>query len=136
MARRQLVKTGTGLLTAPIRIVIGDEGNLTDQAIVAINNNMDEAYRKINGQLTFGDGSQSSWAGNFFGQWIEFLTPSVADTEFAVDHGLGYTPVGRIVMRQDAAGQLYDSNIFGWGSDTVYFKCDVGDVLMKILLLG
>jgi hypothetical protein len=124
------------MLGQPVRIVIGKDGNLTEQAILVMNSNITEIYRKVNGHLSLGDGSQSSLTGNVYGQWIEFTTPSAPDTEFAVDHGLSFTPFARFVARQDAAGHLYDSNIFGWGPTTVYFKCDTASVLMKIALFA
>jgi hypothetical protein len=136
MAERNLLKTGAGMLGQPVRIVIGKDGQLNEQTIVVVNSNIEQLYRKINGHLSFGDGSQSSLTGNVYGQWIEFTTPSNPDEQFQVDHGLGVTPFARFVARQDAAGHLYDSNIFGWGPTRVYFKCDTASVLMKIALFA
>jgi hypothetical protein len=124
------------MLGQPVVIVIGDDGNLTEQAVLAMNSNVLSIVRKLNGHLSLGDGSQSSLTGNLYGQWIEFTTPSAPNTEFAVDHGLGFTPFARFVGRQDTAGHLYDSNLYGWGPTTVYFKCDTASVLMKVALFA
>jgi hypothetical protein len=133
MAIRSLQKVSTGRIVQPTKINL-DKGELGPQVVHVLNGFMDNVTRKINGHLSFGTGAQSSWAGNFYAQYIEFTTPGVPDTQFAVDHGLGATPIGRIVVRQDAAGTLYDVNLGGWGDNSVYFMCDTASVLMKIIL--
>jgi hypothetical protein len=135
MANRRLLQTGAGMVGRPSRIVLDRKGNFQTQAINSINAFMDSLTGKINGLLSFGDGAQSSLSGNIYGQYVEFTTPT-AGTQFAVDHGLSGTPFARLVVRQDAAGQLYDVNLGGWGDETVYFKCDATGILMKILLLA
>jgi hypothetical protein len=133
MSLRTLKKVTTGKIVQPTHISL-DKGELGHQTVHVLNTFMDAITKKINGHMSLGDGSQSSWSGNLYGQYIEFITPDPADTQFQVDHGLGQSPVGRIVVRQNKAGQLYDVNLGGWGDNSVYFKCDVASVLMKILL--
>lgn len=132
MALRNLLKTSTGKILQPPRLTL-EEGKLTSKTVEALYRFLVTLTRKINGHLSLGDGTQSSWTGNSYGQWIEFYTPA-KDTQIRVDHGLGRTPVGRKVVAQDKAGSLYDSNKGGWGDNAVYFKCDVANVTFKIEL--
>lgn len=136
MANPKLYKTGSGTIPMPMKIQKGKEGDLSDLVIGAINSFNGALVKKINGRISFGDGSQSSLAGNIFGQFREFKTPSSANTEFRVDHGLHKHVFGRIVVRQNKAAHLYDSNNSGWGDSSVYFKCDVASTTFKVLLLA
>jgi hypothetical protein len=139
MSTRNLLKTGAGLMRPSQKITKGQEEDSAkrfNRAISGLNSFMRDITRKINGRLSFGDASQSSSGGNIYGQWIEFITPGTPDLQFKVDHGLQKNVVARIVMRQDKAAHLYDSNLGGWGDDAVYFKCDVASVLFKVFLLA
>jgi len=102
----------------------------------AINAFQHAIVQKINGRLSFGDASQSSLAGNIYGQYREFTTPSSANTQFQVDHSLGKVVVARLVVRQNKAGELYDVNLTGWGDNAVYFMSSGTTVLYKVLLLS
>jgi hypothetical protein len=133
MSLRTLKKTSVGKIVQPPEIKLS-EGKLEDQTVHLLNLFMKSMTRKLNGHITFGNGGQSEWAGNFYGQFIEFTTPVTPDEEFIVDHGLGIDPVGRLVVRQDTAAILYDSNIGSWNKTSVYLKCDTASVLFKILL--
>lgn len=136
MANRSLIKTGAGAMAKPVKIVPPPDGKPSPEMFLALNGFMENITRKLNGFLSFGDGSQSSQAGNIFGQYVEFTTDATPDTQMQIDHGLGKPVIARIVVRQDIAGQLYDANLGGWGSSSVYFKCDTASVLMKVLLLA
>ena len=136
MANPTLLKTGSGTIPTPLKIQPSKDGTLSDRVINAINSFQQAVTNKINGRITFGDGSQSSLAGNLYGQYREFTTPGTPDTTFQVDHALGKNVVGRIVVRQDAAAHLYDANLGGWGDDAVYFRCDTASVLFKVLLFA
>lgn len=133
MADRLLKKTSVGKIVQPPEIKLAN-GKLEDQTVHLLNMFMKSMTRKLNGHLTLGDGGQSEWAGNFYAQFIEFTTPVNANEEFVVDHGLGIDPVGRFVIRQNAAASLYDSNIGSWNKNSIYLKCNQASVLMKILL--
>jgi len=136
VSNRKLIKTGAGKMAKAAKIVPPQDGRIESVAVLTINSFMDNVIRKLNGFLSFGDGSQSSSAGNIYGQYIEFTTPSAINTEFQVDHGLNKSVFARLIVRQDAAAHLYDSNLGGWGANSVYFKCDTASVLFKILLLA
>jgi len=136
LSTRSLIKTGAGQHPKPVKVNTGAEGNITERAVATLNNFMLGIVRKLNGKLSLGDGSQSSLTGNLYGQYIEFTTPSTPDEQFQVDHGLGKAPAARIIVRQNKAAHLYDSNLGGWGDNSIYLKCDVASVLFKIALFA
>lgn len=115
-------------LTEPLPIENDKDGKLTTQSVGAINAFMKAVITALNGNVSFGDGAQSERTGNIDGQTIIVKTPGVADTEFIVPHGLARIPIGRIVMGQDIAGQLYDSNRRNWGADQIFLKCNAASV--------
>lgn len=78
--------------------------------------------KRLNQGISLGTGAQSTQTGNIFGQWIEWVTPSVADTEFAVPHGLDKTPIGYFVAKRDKAGTLYVSSSGSWKKNVAFFK--------------
>ena len=136
MAQRDLLKRGAGTIATPPKISIGFEGKLEEKAIAAMNSFNATIVRKLNGRLSFGDGAQSSLTGNFFGQFVEFTTPSSANTTFRIDHGLHKAVILRLIMRQDAAAHLYDVDLGSWGARYVYFRCDIASVLFKVALFS
>ena len=136
MATRSLKPAIGDKLAQAAKIVLDAGGGLSAQVINSINQFQENVVRKVNGRISFGTGAQSTWAGNIYGQWVEFTTPSSADVEFVVDHGLNSVPFARFVGRQDTGAHLYDSNINSWGPDKIYLKCSEASVLMKILILA
>lgn len=136
MAKRGLLKTGAGMIPIPPKIQFGLEGKLEQKAIASMNAFNSMIVRKLNGRLSLGDGSQSSLTGNTFGQYVEFVTPGVANTQFQIDHGLRKDVITRWIARQNKAAHLYDVNLSGWGSKSVYFKCDTASALFKVALFA
>ena len=49
------------------------------------------------------------------------------DVEFSITHTLNRIPVGRIVVSQDKAGELYDSDRSNWTSTAVKYKFSESD---------
>lgn len=113
---------------APIK---QDEGKLTQQAVDDLSATMIQLIDKINGGLSHGSGV-TGHQGNFDEQFIDHLTPSVADTEFAVPHGLGRLPVGVEVARTDQYCRVKDSSSGSWDDKVLYLKCDVASVNLKL----
>jgi hypothetical protein len=134
MAENKRIRAGSGMIADPPRVRLGDKGELTAFLLSQLNDTLRDVVNSLNGRLSLGDGVQSSWAGNLDGQWIELVTPGVADSEFAVPHGLGKVPSGYLVVRKDQAAHLYDSNVGGWSEDTIYLKCDVVSVTFSIIV--
>lgn len=133
MVDRIRLANGEGMLGKPNPIKSAD-GKLTETAAAYLSGVLQGIVDKLNGKISFGNGEQSTQSGNIDGQWITFVTPAVADTQFEVPHGLGRLPVGRDIKRQDKAGTLYDSNPGGWGPKSVFFKCSVASVKFNIVL--
>ena len=134
MAVKEIVKTGDGAFSIPGPIRLAPDGKIGVEAITQVNALLAAVAKKFNQGLSMGTGEQGTQAGNLFGQYLEFTSPSVADTEFALPHGLGYTPVGYLVVKRDKAGTLYVSSSGSWKSDTVYFKDSAGTALNLIIL--
>lgn len=134
MAQRLLLPTTRGHVAEPVEVPIV-EGQLTEAGVTALNSFMRTVAATLNGGLSFGDGTQSTRLGNFRGHTIEFVTPSVADTEFEVPHGLKEIPVGRLILDQDKAGTLYASRRGAWSKTRVFFRCDVASVTFLIGLV-
>jgi hypothetical protein len=134
MAIKSIVKTGDGVMSTPGPIRLTEDGKIGVEAITQVNALLSALIKKFNQGLSLGTGEQATQAGNIFGQFLEFTTPSVADSEFSMPHGLDYTPVGYLVVKQSKAGSLYVSSSGSWKRDAAYFKCDVGAVTFLIIL--
>lgn len=59
--------------------------------------------------------------------------PATPDTEFSIEHGLGFVPSGFLVMSKDRAADVYLSATAAT-EGVLYLKCDVADAVMKILV--
>ena len=135
MATRPLLHPGTDRITTPGPLKVGEDGKIGVAGVEAVNLFLSSVVSKMNGNLTLGNGAHGTWAGNFYWQWIEFTSPSVADTEFTVPHGLDKVPQGFISVFQDKAGSLYVSSYGSWGKDLAYMKDSGASVLRKILIV-
>jgi len=134
MAIRERVERGDGYLPEP-QSIRAPEGKLTPQAVEYLNSMIAAIVHLVNGNLTFGDGTASSGTGNFYGQWIDLVTPSVANTEFVVPHGLKRLVVAVEVGIQDKAAIMYASNRGSWTRDKILLKCDTASVPLKLRVL-
>ena len=134
MATRDRIERGGGYLPEP-QPIRASEGKLTPQAVDTINGMFAAIVHVLNGNLTEGDGTAGSGTGNLYGQWIDVVTPSVADTEFVVPHGLKRLAVGVLVVAKDKAAIVYDSNRGSWTRDKILLKCDTGSVTLKLRIL-
>ncbi len=132
MPQNPIVYSGDGVISAPGPIRLTEDGKVGVEAIVQLNSLMSAIIRKINKGLSRGNGANATLTGNLFGQFLEFVTPSVADTEFTVPHGLDYTPVGYNLANIDSKGYLYSSSIGSWSPTKIYLKCSIGSALCLI----
>lgn len=129
MAATVRIDDGVGSLAMPKRVIAGD------QMVRDLNDSIATIVRYINGRVSFGSGDHATRSGNLDGQFIKsFLTPSVADTEFTVIHGLGRQPVFAFWML-DKAGTIYYSQYAGWNSTSVYLKCTASSATAHLLLV-
>jgi hypothetical protein len=134
MGHRLKYGTSVGQIPGPLQLPIV-EGKLTPAAVATLVSQMEAITNAVNGGISFGDGRQSTQLGNIDGQTVEFVTPSVADTEFEVPHGLGRVPIGRIVLAQNGDGFLKDSNRGGWNKHHLFFKCSEAGVTFLVGLV-
>lgn len=95
----------------------------------------EDTSRAINGGLEFGGPQQAGPKGNGLkniqGFWVDVTTPGVADTEFTVDHNLGYIPTGIIVFAVDKATVIYASRKNQWTAKQAFFKANLATVSLQ-----
>ena len=133
MARNiRKVTASTGLPKIPP--LKSEEGKVTDVVLGIITSALRAIVLLLNGRVSMGDGAQSSWSGNMNGQYREFTTTGVADTQMTIDHGLGRVPIGFIPINNNKAYCLYNDEPYGWNEDYITLKCDTSSVLVKIWL--
>jgi hypothetical protein len=114
-------------------IDISGDGRVTKATVAAINDGFSRIISKINGAISLGDGVNGSWMGNVDGNWLEILTPSVADTEFIVLHDLGRVPTGWLgPVRKDKFVDIHDSRPGSWTESVMYLKASVGSATILI----
>ena len=131
MAVRNRAKPTTGWVAAIDQIQL-QEGRLTETALSMLVSKVNEIAALLSGRVSKGDGSQGSWAGNIDSQYIEVTFPSAANTEQAIYHSLGRTPVGYNVVRRTAACDIYDSSSGSWSDSVMYLKSSVGNVTVTL----
>ena len=96
---------------------------------------VEQAYasisRVINGGGGLGDGVDID---NFMGKWLTYTTNGVANTEDAVTHDLGVTPIGFLVVNPPASGFVY-RGATSWTASKIYLKCSAASQTALILVL-
>lgn len=80
------------------------------------------------GSLTVGDQNQ-----NMDGYPATVLTPGVANTEFAVSHGLNRIPVGFHVMNKDGATDVYKSTT-AWTTKQIFLKATGTNIHLTLFI--
>jgi len=124
-----------------IDVMVGDfpeinaeDGKLTGILSGALTQAIKALIRKMNGLISLGSGITGHRAGNMDAQFIDILTPSVADTEFVVPHGLNRLVTGYLIVRRDKSVGIYDSNFGSWNANTVFLKADAVSASIKLML--
>ena len=135
MARNIRIDDGVGAMPEPPPLVLGPDGKFDQAAILRVNNLLVQLFRRFNGFISFGGANQGAKAGNLDGQWIVIAaTPSVADTEFALPHGLDHTPVF-VFSLLDRAGTIYSSQYSSWSPTQIFLKCTAASSAAVILVV-
>lgn len=57
-----------------------------------------------------------------------------ADSEFAVNHGLGVIPDGYIKVRSDKDCTIYDGGT-AWDTNNIYLKCNAANAHLEVLVI-
>jgi len=123
-----------GIIAPPAPIRLTEDGNVSPATVLAINQTLAAIVKHINGGLSVGTGQARSRVGNFQNQWLVFTSPSAADTEFELPHGLGRTPIGFTTWFVNKAGVLYIDNYGSWNRDRILLKCSTGTTACVIEL--
>ena len=122
MAISERKRTGTGTLPDMPAITLTD-GKLTDHQVVNISDSIRTLIRAFNGQISFGDGSNSSLSGNIDGHTKEIFFP-LANTDVEVPHGLGRTPIGILTLNVNVDGAVVRGHQEGdWNATRLFLRC-------------
>lgn len=124
MAASERKRTGSGSIKdfPPITLV---EGKLTEIQAQQLSDAVRALIASVNGHLSLGDGSQSSWSGNLDGQTKEHTFPA-ANTAYEVPHGLGRVPIGVVQLDVNQNGAVVrGENRGSWGLDSLFLSCSV-----------
>ena len=132
MVDKSIVHVSDGKLSEPGPIRMTPDGKIGIEALNQLNQYMAALVKKINRGLSRGTGENATLTGNLYGQFLEFTTPSVADTEFEVPHGLGQLPIGFDTVLVDKAAILYSSSYGSWSDNLIYLKCSATSALCLI----
>jgi len=134
MAISERKPTGLGMLPQ-LPPVTSKQGQLTDQQVSFITDHIALIVRAINGGITFGDGTNSSQAGNIDGQLKEMTFVS-ANTDYEVPHGLGRVPIGLIVLDSNSDGAVTrGSNQGSWSATRMFARCNVAGTTVRFVLV-
>ena len=133
MAELKRIDDGEGMI-GQIPDITLEDGKLTGTMASSITSALRSVIAKLNGLLTFGSGDTGRRAGNIDAVVFDYLTPSVADTEFPVPHGLNRRPWGYLVVRRDKAVTVYDSSVGSWDDKLMYLKANASSATVKLLI--
>jgi len=63
----------------------------------------------------------------------ELTTHATPDTEFSLEHGLGYVPNGYAIISIDKAGVVYKGST-AWTESMIYWKCNVSSCVIRAMV--
>lgn len=122
MAISTRIRTGVGMVpdVPPLALV---EGKLTEQQAAFLSQSLRGLIRAFNGQISFGDGSNSSQSGNIDGQTKEVFFPD-ANTDVEIPHGLGRVPIGVLPLDVNVDGAVVRGSQRGdWNATRLFLRC-------------
>ena len=86
--------------------------------------------------LSFGSGISSRGAGNFKGQFVDYVFVA-ANTLNTIPHGLDTIPLIAMIAIADRACRIYDTDFrSGWGNNQIQLYCDTASAKVKLLILA
>ncbi len=107
------------------------------QDVVGITDQVPGLTQLVNGDLSFGDISNSVPSANMHSIIVDGTSPILTNTNFTLTHNLGQIPNGFIVLRKNKASDFYGDPTTGtWNSSTIQIQCDTTLVAYTILILG
>lgn len=111
------------------------EGKLTDQQAAYITDSIRGIIRWINGRVSFGDGSNSSWSGNIDGETKEFYF-ALANTDYEIPHRLGRPPIGILQIDSNADGAVVRGAQRGdWNATRLFARCSTADTTVLMIVV-
>jgi len=94
---------------------------------------LDSFSQLLNGQITFGDGSDID---NIKGEWTTVTTVGITPgTNIAVPHKVGVVPPGFILMVPPVGGYVSRGNV-AWTTTHLYLQCSVSNQWFTIFVLA
>lgn len=78
-------------------------------------------YKILRGNVSYGNLTNGDTSRNIDGFSVITTTPLVANTQFAVSHGLNRVPVGFHLMRKNGITDVYDSGT-AWTDKQIFLK--------------
>jgi len=112
--------------------IAAPDGKLTGILVSALVQAVRNIIQILNRGISLGSGATGYQAGNLDAQYVDMITPGVADTEFEVPHQLGRVPIGYEPVRQDRAVSIYDSNSGSWNDSRLFLKANVASASIKL----
>jgi hypothetical protein len=103
-----------------------------DSFVQMIKNVYQNLAQAINGNLTFGDGTNQD---NFDGSWININTPVTPNTDFTMNHNLGRIPAGYIVMEKNAACDVYTGSVVATKT-AITLRATVAGVAIRLFIIS
>lgn len=114
-------------------------GGITQRQVDSIRDKIVElarAFNEISGLESSGTklmaGERPGLRAGLF-QGLGAHTFAAANTSEEVTHNLGRVPIGRLVLSQDAAGSIYDSDRANWNTKTAFLKSDASGLTATVL---
>ena len=122
---------GLGHVPYPDEIVQNPDGSLNVYSVRALQETLSILIANFNGQVSLGDGSDNSQAGNMNAKYINVTTPA-ANTEFPVKHDLARVPVGFDTVSRNKAGIVYSSRQQSWTASVMFLKCSTATTTIRL----
>jgi len=92
-----------------------------------------QLFECLKGRVRFGTGDDGARGENIAGAF-QVVTSAGADEEFTVAHGLGATPIGFLVLRQDKGAVIFDSGTT-WDDTNLYLKSTIASTTVTLFVL-
>lgn len=123
--------------TAPsFRLPRNADGTVDPADLVRLADEVAKLQSILRGGISLGNGNSSSLAGSLRGQYIDYVF-AAANTVYNIPHGLGKVPTGYLVVLQDRAADIYDSNFgVGWGALTISLYSSVASAKVKLIVFA
>lgn len=110
-----------------------NENQSVESNVRRLQQDLTQVISVLQGRVRFGTGTDGDRGQNVSGSF-QVVTTAGADTEVTIAHGLGATPIGFIVLRQDKSASFYDSGT-AYDATNIYIKCSVATVTATLFVI-